>query len=126
MLATRADHEGRRIPWIPTTDPLGFLIEGSHEIYFAGDTDLFPEMSSIGKQLDLALLPVWGWGPNLGVGHMNPPRAAQALLHLRPRAAIPIHWGTYAPIGLDLLRPNFLSRILQLSSPPTQPPSLLK
>jgi L-ascorbate metabolism protein UlaG (beta-lactamase superfamily) len=86
------------------------LIDGSYEIYFAGDTDLFPEMADIGLELDLAFLPVWGWGPNLGKGHMDPFRAAQALEHLRPEVAIPIHWGTYSPVGLELLRPKFLTR----------------
>ena len=108
--ATPAVHEGRNLPWTPLVEPLGYLIEGSHEIYFAGDTDLFPEMTSIGKKLDLALLPVWGWGPNLGKGHMDPLRAAQALTHLRPKNAIPIHWGTYSPIGLSVFRPRFLSQ----------------
>lgn len=108
--ATRADHGGRQLPWVPWAEPLGYLIDGSHEIYFAGDTDLFPEMADIGLQLDLALLPVWGWGPNLGKGHLNPYRAAQSLEHLRPKAVIPIHWGTYSPVGLELLRPKFLTR----------------
>ncbi|HSG17129.1 MAG TPA: MBL fold metallo-hydrolase [Anaerolineae bacterium] len=108
--ATRADHDGRQLPWVPWVEPLGYLIDGSHEIYFAGDTDLFPEMADIGQKLDLALVPVWGWGPNLGKGHLDPFRAARALEHLRPKAAIPIHWGTYSPVGLDLLRPKFLTR----------------
>ena len=34
-------------------------------VYFAGDTDLFDEMSEIGP-VDVALLPVWGWGPSVG------------------------------------------------------------
>lgn len=110
VVATRADHEGRRLPWTPVVEPLGFLFEGSYEIYFAGDTDLFSEMTSIGTKLDLALLPVWGWGPNLGTGHMDPLRAAQALVHLRPEVAIPVHWGTYGPAILDLLNPGFLSQ----------------
>jgi L-ascorbate metabolism protein UlaG (beta-lactamase superfamily) len=108
--ATRADHGGRQLPWVPWTEPLGFIIDGSDEIYFAGDTDLFPEMADIGLQLDLALLPVWGWGPTLGKGHLNPYRAAQALEHLRPTRVIPIHWGTYSPVGFELLRPQFLSQ----------------
>ncbi|MGD2077589.1 MAG: MBL fold metallo-hydrolase [Chloroflexota bacterium] len=108
--ATRADHGGRQLPWLPWADPLGYVIDGSHEIYFAGDTDLFPEMADIGIELDLALLPVWGWGPNLGKGHLNPYRAAQALEHLRPKAVIPIHWGTYSPFGLEVLRPKFLTQ----------------
>lgn len=108
--ATRADHGGRQLPWIPWVEPQGYLIDGSREIYFAGDTDLFPEMADIGQQLDLAFLPVWGWGPNLGEGHLDPFRAAQALEHLSPQVAIPIHWGTYSLIGLELLQPKFLTR----------------
>jgi len=108
--ATRADHGGRHMPWVPRVEPLGYLIDGSQEFYFAGDTDLFPEMADIGQELELAFLPVWGWGPNLGAGHLDPFRAAQALKHLRPQTAIPIHWGTYTLMGLDLLRPKFLTQ----------------
>ena len=108
--ATRADHGGRQLPWVPWAEPLGYLIDGSREIYFAGDTDLFPEMADIGQELDLAFVPVWGWGPNLGKGHMDPYRAAQALEHLQPKVAVPIHWGTYCPVGLEILRPKFLTR----------------
>lgn len=110
ITATRADHGGRQLPWVPATESLGFIIDGPHEIYFAGDTDLFEEMSDIGIALDLALLPVWGWGPNLGKGHMDPFRAAHALTHLKPSSAVPIHWGSYCPAGLDFLRPRFLSQ----------------
>ncbi|MFN2189198.1 MAG: MBL fold metallo-hydrolase [Candidatus Promineifilaceae bacterium] len=110
ITATMADHSGRGLPWIPTIQELGFIIDGSHELYFAGDTDLFDEMVDIGQEIDLALLPVWGWGPTLGPGHMDPQRAAQALRHLKPSAAIPIHWGTYCPAVLDWFKPQFLTR----------------
>ncbi len=46
-------------------------------IYFAGDTAIYPEMADI-ADLDLALVPVWGWGPNLRGGHMDPRMAAEA------------------------------------------------
>jgi L-ascorbate metabolism protein UlaG (beta-lactamase superfamily) len=65
-------------------------------VYFAGDTDLFPAMADLGK-IDVALLPVAGWGPRLPAGHLDPARAVQALELIDPRIAIPIHWGTYAP-----------------------------
>ena len=78
----------------------GYLIQGSTTIYFPGDTDIFPQMREIGDVgLDVALMPVWGWGPNLGPGHLNPLRAAQALSLLRPRFAIPIHWAAFRPVG---------------------------
>ena len=71
-------------------------------VYFAGDTELFDGLAdAVGPgRLDLALLPVWGWGPSLGPGHMDPEQAARAAALLRPRVAIPIHWGTLLPLGL--------------------------
>lgn len=107
--ATYAVHGGRRPPFGPTADCLGFLINGTHRIYFAGDTDLFAQMAEIGAGLDLALLPVWGWGPTLGAGHMDPLRAAEALTLLRPRLALPIHWGTLHPLGMGWWQPRFLT-----------------
>ena len=56
---------------------LGYVIEAGARIYFAGDTALFDEMDQIGERLDLALLPVWGWGPRLGGGHLDPADAAK-------------------------------------------------
>ena len=79
---------------------VGFLVRGSGRIYFAGDTDLFDQMSDLAP-LDVAILPVAGWGPRLPPGHLDPRLAAQALTLLRPRVAIPVHWGTYRRIGLS-------------------------
>jgi L-ascorbate metabolism protein UlaG (beta-lactamase superfamily) len=93
-----ADHDGRRRRLGPPVPALGFILRGSHSVYFAGDTDLFDGMASFGP-LDLALLPVWGWGPTVGPGHLTPERAAQALTLLRPSCAVPIHWGTYRVAG---------------------------
>ena len=94
--ATHAEHASARRPGTSRTEPLGFVIAGTRSVYFAGDTDLFEEMSSLGP-VDLALLPVAGWGPRLPPGHLDPERAAEAVRRIRPRTAIPIHWGTYAP-----------------------------
>ena len=54
-------------------------------------------MSALAGSLDIALLPVAGWGSKVGAGHLDPLRAAQALQLLRPRIAVPIHWGTFSP-----------------------------
>jgi L-ascorbate metabolism protein UlaG (beta-lactamase superfamily) len=77
---------------------VGYVVGGSRLVYFAGDTDVFAEMSDLAPGLDLALLPVWGWGRRVGPGHMDPRRAARALQLLQPRVAVPIHWGTLAPL----------------------------
>jgi L-ascorbate metabolism protein UlaG (beta-lactamase superfamily) len=109
VLATPANHTGFRPPFGPLGGCLGFIVEGSARVYFAGDTDLFPEMDSLGP-IDVALLPVAGWGPTLGPGHMNAYRAAQALRLIRPKIAIPIHWGTFAPVGMHFHPWQFLIR----------------
>ena len=77
---------------------VGYAIEGEQSIAFLGDTDLFDEMAHLVPGLDVALVPVWGWGPTIGAGHLDPERAARAMQMLQPRIAIPIHWGTLAPI----------------------------
>ncbi|HLF26188.1 MAG TPA: MBL fold metallo-hydrolase [Anaerolineae bacterium] len=107
--ATSAHHVGFRLPFGPRTACLGYIVRGSHQVYFAGDTDLFPGMAELGNDLDAALLPVWGWGPTLGAGHLDPWRAAEALALLRPRIAVPIHWGTFCPLGMGWARPRFLT-----------------
>jgi L-ascorbate metabolism protein UlaG (beta-lactamase superfamily) len=68
-------------------------------VYFAGDTAVSEEMAGLGP-VDLALMPIWGWGPSLGPGHMDPDEAVDALELIRPRLAVPIHYGTLLPIGL--------------------------
>jgi L-ascorbate metabolism protein UlaG (beta-lactamase superfamily) len=73
---------------------LGFVLRGSKSVYIAGDTDLFDGMAALAP-LDVALLPVAGWGSKLGPGHLDPRRAAEALLLLRPRLAVPVHFGTF-------------------------------
>jgi L-ascorbate metabolism protein UlaG (beta-lactamase superfamily) len=93
--ATRAEHLARFL--LRSAPSLGFVVSGSRRIYFAGDTDLFEEMSELAGSLDIALLPVAGWGSKVGAGHLDPLRAAKALQLLRPRVAVPIHWGTFSP-----------------------------
>jgi L-ascorbate metabolism protein UlaG (beta-lactamase superfamily) len=102
--AVPALHDGRRLPFGPAAPALGFRIAGEHVIYFAGDTDIFPEMAGLAPDLDLAILPVGGWGPTLRGGHMDAVRAARALTLLRPRSAVAIHWGTLWPIGMGRVR----------------------
>ena len=107
--AVPAVHDGRRYPIGPPRAALGFLIDGPVRTYFAGDTDLSPAMEALAGRVDVAALPVWGWGARVPPGHLNPERAAQAAALIRPRLAIPIHWGTLVAIGsqrgMDPLEP---------------------
>jgi L-ascorbate metabolism protein UlaG (beta-lactamase superfamily) len=114
VIAVPAVHSGPGPPSVPIAACAGYMICGSQTIYFAGDTAPFPEMTGLGEtyDIDLALIPVWGWGPTLGDGHMSPNEAAYALTLLRPRVAVPIHWGTFRPLG------NMWSRMGFLTDPP--------
>ncbi|WP_020670731.1 MBL fold metallo-hydrolase [Amycolatopsis nigrescens] len=108
ITATYAAHSGHR--WGPrfTHGPhapaIGHLLRAPGSagsgVYFAGDTDLFPAMADLAGAVDVALLPVWGWGPSLGPGHLDPHRAAQAVDLVKPGLAVPVHWGTLALPGL--------------------------
>ena len=104
VTAVEAEHDGRRHPLGPVAETLGFEIAGAHRVYFAGDTDVFAGMEALAGRHDLALLPIWGWGPSLGPGHMDPAAAARAVALLRPRLVVPIHWGTLFPAGLERVR----------------------
>jgi L-ascorbate metabolism protein UlaG (beta-lactamase superfamily) len=99
VAATHAEHRPGRLLG-KRSAAIGYRLIGSQRVYFAGDTDLFPGMGLIGDNLDVALLPVSGWGPRVGPGHLDPRRAAESLELLRPRVAVPIHWGTLYRIGL--------------------------
>ncbi len=62
-------HPTRRWPRSPQLDALGFLVDG---IWFAGDTDLNERMAELRGRVEVALVPIWGWGPSLGPGHLDP------------------------------------------------------
>jgi L-ascorbate metabolism protein UlaG (beta-lactamase superfamily) len=103
--AVPADHDGRRPPFTRHAEAVGYVVTGTNSVYFAGDTGLFDGMVDLAP-VDLALIPVWGWGPDLGRGkHLDPERAAEAVAMIHPRVAVPIHWGTYHPLHLGLRRP---------------------
>ncbi len=73
------------------TMPDGFTV------YHAGDTGLFSSMELIGSlyPLDLALLPIGGFFT------MDAFQAAHAARLLRPKAVIPMHWGTFPLLAQD-------------------------
>ncbi|HMK09781.1 MAG TPA: MBL fold metallo-hydrolase [Anaerolineales bacterium] len=65
---------------------VGFVLHlGGERLYFAGDTDLIPEMT--GLACDVALLPV------SGTYTMTAEEAARAAGVIRPRVAVPMHYG---------------------------------
>ena len=101
ITTTHAEHDGQRHPLSPdTSDSIGYVLRGESAIYFAGDTSYFGHMDKIGGDLDLALLPISAWAPQIKLEeHMSPALAAESLRLLRPRMTVPIHWGTYTLPG---------------------------
>lgn len=97
--------------WHPRT-VLSYMFVGTQTVFFVGDTALFDSMCELGElyDIDLAMLPVWGFGPYLRGDHMTPEEAAEALGRLRPRVAVPIHWGTLHPMGPWWKKMSFLHR----------------
>lgn len=94
--AVPAWHSGQRLPGTAALDALGYVIDG---IWFAGDTDYDDRMAELRGAVEVALLPIWGWGPSLGPGHLDPQSAARAVALVAPEVVVPIHWGTFLPIG---------------------------
>ena len=111
ITTTHAEHDGQRHPLSPdTSDSIGYVLRGESAIYFAGDTSYFGHMDKIGGDLDLALLPISAWAPQIKFEeHMSPGLAAESLRLLRPRIAVPIHWGTFYPMGLARIWPRPLA-----------------
>ena len=74
-------------PFHPKEDnKVGFLFElNGITIYHAGDTDLIPEMSDL--KPDIALVPV------SGTYVMTAQEAAKAVEKIKPKIAIPMHYG---------------------------------
>jgi len=69
-------------------DWVGYILElGEINIYHAGDTDNIPEMKHI-QEIDIALLPIGG------TITMNAGEAANAAIVIKPKLAIPMHFGT--------------------------------
>jgi L-ascorbate metabolism protein UlaG (beta-lactamase superfamily) len=104
-----ADHSGRRGPHSRLVAPaLGYVIRAAgRSVYFAGDTGLFSAMAGIGR-VDVAFVPIWGWGATLGERHLDPSSAAKATAMIQPSHVIPIHWGTYSPVRVGSGGPAWL------------------
>jgi L-ascorbate metabolism protein UlaG (beta-lactamase superfamily) len=103
--AVKAAHPGGRGPWSRRQAvALGFVVEGAARTWYAGDTGLFDEMADLAP-MDLALIPVGGWGPTLHAHeHLDAEQAAEALRRVRASWAVPVHWGTFWPMGLGRVR----------------------
>jgi L-ascorbate metabolism protein UlaG (beta-lactamase superfamily) len=84
-------------PGAARAKPVGYVLDGGARVYFAGDTGRYRGMAAAVGRVDLALLPIWTWGPHLGPGHLGPRSAAEVSRDISPAAVVPIHWGTLYP-----------------------------
>ena len=104
-----AVHHSRPMPHRPNAVN-GHLVRGpSAVVWIAGDTDLYPGLADLpqiaGAPIDVAVVPVGGWGPRLSPGHMGPEEAAVACRMSGARWAVPVHWKTlHVPAGRDIPR----------------------
>jgi L-ascorbate metabolism protein UlaG (beta-lactamase superfamily) len=103
--ALRADHDDRRSPISRhRAHPLSFLVAArdgdSSPVWFGGDTGLHDGIEEVAP-VAVALIPVGGWGPGLGPGHLNAEQAAVVAGLLSADLAVPIHYGTLWPRGLS-------------------------
>jgi len=81
-----------------SADGVGYIITISgFRIYHAGDTDRIPEMKTF-KDIDIALLPV------SGKYVMTADEAVQAAYDIKPKIAIPMHYGTIIGSEQDALK----------------------
>ena len=111
-----ACHDGRRDkrPGAPVAPALGFRFsQGGTTCWHPGDTGPM-DFSGI-DPVDLALVPIGGWGPSLGDGHLDPEQAADAVAAVGARWILPVHHGTYWPV---VLRPSGPAHEHWFISPP--------
>ena len=101
-----ATHDERRSPLSQLRGPpLGFRVEArGQSFWFPGDSGLRDDMADV-RPVDLALVPVGGWGPTLGPLHMDPDEGAEAVSRVGARGAVPVHWGTFWPVALSRITP---------------------
>jgi L-ascorbate metabolism protein UlaG (beta-lactamase superfamily) len=107
--AIHAEHGGFRLPFGPSASAIGYVVSATHRVYFGGDTAIFQGMADLKGEIDVALLPVGGWGVTRGRRHLNAKTAVEALKLISPRLVVPIHWGTLWPVGLRIFRPSLFS-----------------
>jgi len=97
-----ARHDGRRDkrPGAAVAPALGFRFgSGGATCWYPGDTG--PMDFAPVPEVDLALVPIGGWGPTLGDGHLDPAQAVEAVRAVGARWIVPVHFGTYWPVVLS-------------------------
>jgi L-ascorbate metabolism protein UlaG (beta-lactamase superfamily) len=104
-----AHHDGRRNVLTGRdvdVPPIGFrLSDGASSVWYPGDTGTRDDFADVGP-VDLAAVPIGGWGPTLGDEHLNPEQAAAAVGEVGARWSLAVHYGTFWPVALRRLHPE--------------------
>ncbi|VXB51997.1 MBL fold metallo-hydrolase [Nocardioides sp. AX2bis] len=102
---TRDPLRGRRTRARPAPPAIGFrLSAGAASAWYPGDTGPGVDLTAVAP-VDLALVPIGGWGPTLGAAHLDPEQAATAVGTVGAGAALGVHHGTFWPVGLRAVMP---------------------
>jgi L-ascorbate metabolism protein UlaG (beta-lactamase superfamily) len=85
---------------------VGFRVEGAgSSVWYPGDTGVRADFAEV-EPVDLAAVPIGGWGPTLGDEHLDPLEAADAVAAVGARWALAVHYGTYWPLALRRISPG--------------------
>jgi L-ascorbate metabolism protein UlaG (beta-lactamase superfamily) len=105
----RADHGHRPMPHRPNATNGHLVRAPGGTVWVSGDTGPYAAMADLprlaGGRIDVAVVPVGGWGVRLSGGHLDPEQAALCCARVGARTALPVHWGTlHAPLAGDVPR----------------------
>lgn len=98
ITAVPSYHFSARPPFHYAHDYQGFVIEGEHTFFHAGDGGMNPLFADIGQRfnIDYAFLPIGAYDPpSYRKYHLSPEDALDALVMMKAQTLIPIHWGTF-------------------------------
>lgn len=101
ITATPARHfSGRSLGDRNQTLWAGWAVRGpNHNVFFSGDTAMFPGFADIGTRLgpfDVALLETGQYNDMWRDVHLGPEQAVVAFEMLRAERYVPVHWGTFS------------------------------
>lgn len=80
-------------------------------VFFAGDTGYGPNFQEVGRRLgpfEVAILPIGAYDPRwfMKPVHTDPAEAVQAMLDLKARRMVGMHWGTFVLTREPFLEPR--------------------
>ena len=97
VAAVPADHHAARIPGLPVVPSLGYVLDAGLGSTSPATPGAFPAWRGSATGGSTSRCCRWRVGAHGSPGHLDAAEAAEALRLLRPRVAVPVHWGTLQP-----------------------------